>query len=318
MPERPEKDQKVAVKISENTKRLAALSRSYSSSSGEISEKKAAATAPTLAAKNQQVREMSTTARTMSTLEISNAMKEVKEQDKAAADSLHTLKARFTATMEVAVSKIFPAGFGWQSSSILADKAGFADDSLNFALTTGAGDFAGVFLGHNLYYAVKGALGFETPETRETAETGLMLASAAFCSGAGWQPIVNTLQGFEMSFGGVFTGTFIGCGTLFYAGLRASRTLLSETCKYIEEPTYENSKDDASLSISIGSATAFFVGTDAAYLPAQNFLINVVGIPEGTGDLAGCAIAGSSTALGFTTCQTGMNLAYPKDKCWID
>jgi hypothetical protein len=45
---------------------------------------------------------------------------------------------RFVVTAEVTVSKIFPAGFGWQTSSIIASESfGFAPDSLNFALSTG-------------------------------------------------------------------------------------------------------------------------------------------------------------------------------------
>lgn len=225
---------------------------------------------------------------------------------------------RLSTTLEVAVSKIFPAGFGWQSASILAENLGYSDDSLNFALTTGAGDFAGVFIGHNLYYALKGAAGFDTPDSQETVESGLMLASAAFCSGAGWQPIVNALQSANLSFNGVFAGTAVGCGALFYAGLRLSRTLMSDKLSSIEEPTYENSLNDLGLSISIGSATGFFVGTDALYLPSQNWLIGAVGITESTSNLAGCAIAGSSTALGFTACQTVQNVLYPKEKNWLD
>ena len=70
----------------------------------------------------------------------------------------------------------------------------------------------------------------------------------------------------------------------------------------IYEPTYENSKQDASLSCVIGGATGFFVGTDAAYLPDQNFLINLVGIQDSTPDLVG--IARSSTPLGFMASQS--------------
>jgi hypothetical protein len=45
---------------------------------------------------------------------------------------------RFVVTAEVAVSKIFPAGFMWQTSSIIASESfGFAPDTMNFALTTG-------------------------------------------------------------------------------------------------------------------------------------------------------------------------------------
>ncbi|VEU42572.1 unnamed protein product [Pseudo-nitzschia multistriata] len=226
---------------------------------------------------------------------------------------------RFVVTAEVTVSKIFPAGFGWQTSSIIAENQfGFAPDTLNFALTTGAGDAIGVLGGHCLYYTAKKALVDSSINMKSEFQTGVLLGSAAFCSGTAWQPLVDALQGANLSFGGVFAGTWVGCGMAFYAGLRAGRTILSGYMSHIEEPTYENSKADASLSCVIGGATGFFVGTDAAYLPNQNFLINIVGIPDGTPDLVGCGIAGSSTALGFLTSQSVFNVIYPTGKCWND
>ena len=48
----------------------------------------------------------------------------------------HTSQAT---TLEVTISKIFPAGAGWQAASLYADKLGFAADSASFALTTGVG-----------------------------------------------------------------------------------------------------------------------------------------------------------------------------------
>lgn len=228
------------------------------------------------------------------------------------------LGSRFITTAEVTVSKIFPAGFGWQTASIVAENNfGFAADSVNFALTTGAGDAIGVLMGHVTYYGLKKAV---KPDINMKAEfqTGILLGSAAFCSGTAWQPLVDLLQGANLSFNSVFAGTWAGCGLAFYAGLRMARTILSGRLMYIEEPTYENGKNDASLSAVIGGATGFFVGTDAAYLPDQNFLIDIVGIKDGTPDLAGCVIAGSSTALGFMTAQTGFNFIYPAGKCWND
>lgn len=227
---------------------------------------------------------------------------------------------RFSVTGEVIVSKIFPAGFGWQSSSILASEyLGFETDSTLFALTTGLGDAVGVFFGHCGFYAVKKAITGNTKILmKREIDTAILLASAAFCSGTLWQPLVNVLQGSNLSFNSVFLGTWVGCGTAFYAGLRIGRTILPSFCEYVEEPTYTNSKTDASLSIAIGGATGFFVGTDAAYLPDQNFLIDVVGITEGTHDLVGCAIAGTSTSLGFGTAQSGLNMIYPAKKCWND
>lgn len=232
----------------------------------------------------------------------------------------NALLDRFRVTAEVTVSKIFPAGFGWQTASIVAENnLGYAADSMNFALTTGIGDGLAVLAGHTTYYAAKKKLtNSDEINLTEELHTGILLGSAAFCSGTAWQPLVNALQGAELPFADVVLGTWIGCGAAFYTGLRVGRTILSSPLKYIEEPTYENSKNDASLSVAIGGATGFFVGTDTAYLPGQNIFIDALGIPDGTPELTGCAIAGSSTALGFMTAQTGLNLAYPEGKCWND
>jgi hypothetical protein len=224
---------------------------------------------------------------------------------------------RFVITAEVTVSKIFPAGFGWQTASVIADShLGYAADSTAFALTTGFGDGVGVLAGHVAYYSAKKSLVDSSIDLSKELHNGILLGSAAFCSGTAWQPTVDVLQGANLSFMEVFTGTWLGCGVAFYVGLRVGRTFLSGYLEHIHEPTYENSKTDASLSAVIGGATGFFVGTDAAYLPDQNFLI--IGIQDGTPDLVGCAIAGSSTALGFMTAQTGLNVIFPTGKCWND
>jgi hypothetical protein len=230
-----------------------------------------------------------------------------------------TLWDRFQVTAEVTVSKIFPAGFGWQTAGTIAANANQAPDSLNFALCTGLGDALGVLIGHVAFYATKKALLRDQAinMTREL-HTGILLGSAAFCSGTAWQPLVNVLQGADVPFTQVFLGTWAGCGLAFYGGLRVTRTLLSGKLQYVHEPTYENSKNDASLSVAIGGATGFFVGTDTAYLPDQNFLIHLVGIQEGTSDIVASTLAGSSTSLGFLSAQTTMNLIYPRGKCWND
>ena len=230
-----------------------------------------------------------------------------------------TIVDRFTVTAEVTVSKIFPAGFGWQTSSVIAcNNFGFATDSLNFALTTGLGDAIGVFCGHVLYYGSKKAISDGSIDMKREGQIGFLLGTAAFFSGTAWQPIVNLLQGANLPFVQVFAGTWLGCGTAFYVGLRCARTVLSGSMEHIHEPTFENSKNDKSLSAAIGGATGFFVGTDAAYLPDQNFLIDYVGIKAGTPDLVGCAIAGQSTSMGFVAAQSTMNIVYPAGKLWND
>lgn len=237
----------------------------------------------------------------------------------AVVESSSGMVKRFTVLVEATISKIFPAGFCWQTASIVAGAQGFSTDSLNFALTTGLGDALGVFGGHVLFYAGKKSItGSSDIIIAKEVQNGLLLGTAAFCSGTVWQPLVNALQGANLPFNQVFLGTWMGCGAAFYLGLRVGRTLLSGPCEYIHEPTYENSKKDISLSIAVGGATGFFVGTDAAYLPNENFLINIVGIQPGVSDMTGCAIAGTSTALGFMSSQAFMNVAYPKGKLWND
>lgn len=257
--------------------------------------------------------------------EVHNSAHSKADALKATIDTPPTISAssglakRFIVTAEVSISKIFPAGFCWQSSSIIAENhLGYAADSAAFALTTGLGDALGVLFGHTAFYAAKKATVDSSIDMEREAHIGVLLGSAAFCSGTAWQPLVDALQGAELSFMQVFAGTWVGCGTAFYLGLRAARTILSGPFKHIQEPTYENSKTDMSLSTVIGGATGFFVGTDAAYLPSQNFLIDVVGITDGTPDIVGCAIAGTSTTMGFATSQTALNVIFPAGKCWND
>ena len=98
---------------------------------------------------------------------------------------------------QVTVSKIFPAGAGWQAASIVADAAGRQADSLTFAAYTGVGDGIAVAAGHTSYYAAKKAIVDPNIDIGEQAGLGVWLGSAAVCSGALWQPLVNALQASE-------------------------------------------------------------------------------------------------------------------------
>ena len=119
----------------------------------------------------------------------------IKEAEKS------SLAKRFVVTSEVTVSKIFPAGFGWQTSSIIAENhLGYAPDSAAFALTTGLGDAVGVLAGHTAFYAAKKATVDSSINMEREAHVGLLLGSAAFCSGTAWQPLVDLLQGMNLSF----------------------------------------------------------------------------------------------------------------------
>ena len=218
---------------------------------------------------------------------------------------------------EVTVSKIIPAGAGWQAASCVADSLGYAADSAAFAGITGVGDGLAVAAGHTGYYAAKKALGVDRSVcVKEQAGLGVWLGSAAVCSGGLWQPCVNALQAAEqLPFHAVAAATGMACGSAFLAGLRAGRSLLP----WMERPDNANFPADAHLSMAIGGASAAFVGTDVAYLGGEgNFLRPLVGVEDWDSVALGVMKAGSSTGLGFVAAQSVQNLTYPAGDAWLD
>jgi len=222
--------------------------------------------------------------------------------------------SRMGTTIEVLVSKIFPAGFGWQSASLVADQSfGLAADTAGFALMTGIGDFTGVFLGHTLFYAIKDGPG----KLGGNMQTATWLASSAFLAGTAWQPTVNALTAAGLGFNSVALGTGAITGACFMAGLRLGRGFYGKFMPAIGAGTPENVVADAQLSVAIGGGTACFVGTDVSFGDA-NWLRPIVGVEETTPDLLGCVKAGTSTFLGFAAVQTPQNVVVPSGKCWTD
>lgn len=99
--------------------------------------------------------------------------------------------SRFSSTLDVIISKLFPAGFCWQLASMLTKSDA---SSAKFALTTGVGEAAGVLSGHVLYSLIKG--GYD----KSVLESALLLATGTLCSGSSWQPVVNALQSMNLPF----------------------------------------------------------------------------------------------------------------------
>lgn len=224
------------------------------------------------------------------------------------------LGARMALTAEVLVSKIFPAGFGWQTASLVADQSfGLGAETAGFAVLTGLGDFTGVFLGHTIFYAIKNGganVGIEM-------QTGTWLASSAFLAGTAWQPTVNALTAAGLGFNAVAVGTGAITGACFMVGLRVGRMVYSSFMPAIVPGTGANMVNDAQLSVAIGGGTACFVGTDVSFGDA-NWLRPIVGVEETTPDLLGCVKAGTSTFLGFGVVQTAENVLIPAKSCWTD
>ena len=226
--------------------------------------------------------------------------------------------SRVGTTAEVAISKIFMAGFGWQGFSCIAEAYGLAADTASFALVTGLGDFTGVCLGHSLWMLGKSALVDDTIDTTAEIHTGILLGTAAFFSGTTWQPLVNLLHDtLHLGFNETCLLTMAGCGMAFYGGLRIGRTIYSPILYGVEECNYANLKADAALSISVGAATGCFVGTDLSF-GAENWMGGVLGVQDSFSPLHGMMLAGSSTAVGFTAVQMVQNVAVAPGRNWVD
>ncbi len=228
--------------------------------------------------------------------------------------------ARSAKTAEVVVSKIFLAGFGWQGMSVAAGLVGHGSDTLQFALYTGAGDMAGVAVGHTLWFAAKKAVTGDDINIADEAQTGLLLGCAAFCSGTAWQPALNFFHNTaNLGFVESASGVGLVCTAAFFAGLRLARPVLSKFCPAIADSDYANLQADAALSASVGGASFGFVGTDLSFVPeGTNFLAPLVGVAPSHTVLQGMCLAGASTGLGFAAVQTLQNAAGPRGRNWLE
>lgn len=94
-------------------------------------------------------------------------------------------KNKFEVTAEISVSKLFPAGFGWQGFSVLAVNNGMGSTSLGFFGMTGVGDALGVGSGHLIFNAIKAVLGWKVDFAKEM-QTSLFLSTATIFSGFCW------------------------------------------------------------------------------------------------------------------------------------
>jgi len=202
---------------------------------------------------------------------------------------------RFKKTLEVTVSKIIPAGGAWQLTSEVVP---YDPATLQFALSTGAGEATGVVLGHLIYNKMFNS---ETVSDEENLQLAGLYGTAAACSGTVWQPTVDLLQSLPYPF--VVLGTGIVCGTSFYTGLRYTRwSSPKRALKYItNEP--EDQLSDLQLSVAISGATGCFVLTGCVLTPT-------------TPILDACVIAGMSTSSGFLVTQSILNTL--PGRMWTD
>lgn len=242
-----------------------------------------------------------------------------KQADTEEAVSTVTTKGRIPYTLEIMVSKLLPGGFGWQASSIMADNAGYAANTWEFAAITGCGDMTGVFVGHSLYKAGQSLVSKDVSVADEIG-TAAWLGSAAFFAGGVWQPIVNLLHDdMGLAFTPTAIGCFATCGAFFFGGLRLGRAVMP----WMASGTPKNLAQDAGLSVSIGGATGMFVATDPTFVGVQadmlyQYAAPVFNITNATPELVGCVMAGSSTLTGFGMANLLQSVTLPAGMNWMD
>ena len=221
--------------------------------------------------------------------------------------------ARTVQTVEAIVSKLFPAGCGWQTASIIADNASYLPTTLPFFLSVGLGEGLAVGLGHWTYYSLKDQIkGLDTDKSLQRG-SALQLGTAAAMSGTVWQPSVNLFQ--THGFTTAAIGTVGICGLTFFSGLRLSRAIWDKVPGVsLERNNATNLRNDALLSVSVAGAAGLFVATDVSL--ANNYLAAYFGITDGMSNLAGIGTAGMSTAVGFTGVPTLQNTFMKRN--WID
>ena len=97
-----------------------------------------------------------------------------------------------------------------------------------------------------------------------------------------------------------------------------SSPTLARLCTHSFLGHANNTLSSQGLSLSIGGATACFVGTDCSFGSA-NYLMPFVGIPSGPiSTVHASCIAGMSTGMGFMAVQAVQNRVVPAGKNWID
>jgi hypothetical protein len=215
--------------------------------------------------------------------------------------------------LQVAMSKIFCAGAGWQLFSILASTAGFSSDSIAFYLLTGLGDALGVALGHLTFRAFsRFGLCRTDVDMRAEALVALWLGSSATFSGTAWQYVVNVVSA-SQPFWPTLVWTGCLCGFAFFCGLRLFRIAYAPLG--LELATYANFGSDRLLAASVGAGTALFVATDPSHgIP---WLAFIAVQPEDSAALGVCK-AGLSTFIGFVVLQSAQNLLLPVGANWLD
>ena len=211
---------------------------------------------------------------------------------------------RYLKTSEVVVSKLFPAGCGWQAASIVAENLNYLPSTMPFFLTVGLGEGLAVGVGHLTYYTIKKKLINNQINMKNELGSALQLGTAATMSGTIWQPTVKVLSNYDFIFAS--SGTYyLWINFILVLDFPDLYTVIYSQME-IKEMIYY---------ICFCSWCCWYVvATDVSL--ANNFMMPYLGITDSMSDLHGIGLAGLSTASGFVFVKNFQNIFMKKN--WID
>jgi hypothetical protein len=211
--------------------------------------------------------------------------------------------------------KFFFCAFGWEAFSILAIYLGVSSVSAEYYFLTGLGDFLGILLG---FLAVT-ILFYQPAAYNSEFQYALLVATAAgLVPGSVWQLSLNIAQFFTFNYTAAFFFVFMMSMAVFFAAvvvLRFLNDMLPDKHRLLWDGCRDAIWHDFLLSIAIGSADAFFTGTDTTMFK-DNWLAPAFGIYPDTSAVMAMCLSGASSLAGYLVAQAVLNLVVVEN--WTD
>ncbi|KAJ1401303.1 hypothetical protein B484DRAFT_458016 [Ochromonadaceae sp. CCMP2298] len=212
--------------------------------------------------------------------------------------------------------KIFLCGFFWQAFSYATNAS---TTSPSFYFITGFGSGLGAFVG-TLLFSVEIVEGSLTLTRLDVFHSVAYFFAIFLGSGTTWQKIVNDTQDYDMNFTTAFFYMWLLASVLFCSALTVLRhlhtlfvTAVRKQDKWDDvESVYQRFYFDVQLSLCVGIADAFFVGTVSGYEGNWLSFFGTEGVPKAEA----MAKAGASTLVGFTLLCVLQNVFLKY--CWLD
>eukprot|EP01035_Chromulina_nebulosa_P019629 gene19629-25540_t len=214
-----------------------------------------------------------------------------------------------TLGMFLAAPKMFLGSFFWEGFAMLASNSlNLSDLSFWFCLLTGIGTAIGIIVGH---------LGVVFLTTTKKVDIDIELHAVALLAvalglftGTLWQVSVNISKHLHLDFTQAFW--FVGAVSTGYSFVsltvcRYLNTIFPEIFRLQIKPVRETWYLDLLLSISVGAADAFFVGTSDISVFANDWLPGFA-VRDNTSVFVAMLLAGSSSLCGFLVCQSIQNI----------